>query len=120
MNKIIIIGNLTKDVEVFDVGEHVKANFTVAVNYGKDQVDFFNVIAWNGTAENVGKYCAKGSKVCICGSIHNRTYETQDGEKRYLTEITAETVEFLSGQKSEEVIEKPEEKKPTKAVPRKR
>lgn len=120
MNKIIIIGNLTKDVELFDVGEHVKANFTVAVNYGKDQVDFFNVIAWNVIAENVGKYCAKGSKVCVCGMIHNRSYETKDGEKRYMTEIAAETVEFLSGQKSEEETDKTEEKKPTKAVPRKR
>ena len=120
MNKIIIIGNLTKDVELFDVGEHVKANFTVAVNYGKDQVDFFNVIAWNGTAENVGKYCGKGSKVCVCGAIHNRTYEDKDGNTRYTTEITAETVEFLSGTRAEETNEKPEEKKPAKAIARRK
>lgn len=119
MNKIIIIGNITKDPETFEINEKVKANFSVAVNYGKDNVDYFNVVCWDKIAENVEKYLKKGSKVGVSGSIHNRSYE-KDGKARYITEITAENIEFLSGIVSEEEPEKKEEKTEKKTVTRRR
>ena len=62
---------------------------------GVRQADFFNIVCWRALAENCGKYLKKGSKVCATGPIQNRSYEANDGTKRYVTEIVAEEVEFL-------------------------
>lgn len=103
MNKVILIGNLSKDPEVTTTGSGVSlCKFSIAVNRqfqnanGEREVDFFNIIAWRGLAENCGKYLSKGNKVAICGSIQNRSYEDKDGNKRYVTDIIAEDVEFLT------------------------
>jgi single-strand DNA-binding protein len=75
--------------------------FSVAVQrrfanaQGERQADFFNVVAWRALADNCGRYLKKGSKVFVGGSLQNRTYEAQDGTKRYVTEIIADEVEFL-------------------------
>lgn len=103
MNKAIIIGNLTADPEVRQTrGGAAVANFTVAVqrNFKNQQgtydADFIAVQAWKGAAEYCQKHLKKGSKVAVEGSIQTRSYETQDGTKRYVTEIIAQHVENLT------------------------
>lgn len=98
MQKWIGIGNLTKDVE--KVSDNL-AKFTIAIpeDYVKEDgerpVQFFTIICWNKLAENCAKYLTKGSKVFVCGKLQNRSYE-KDGITRYLTEIVAKEIEFLS------------------------
>jgi single-strand DNA-binding protein len=104
MNRATIIGNLTKDPELRTTatGKSV-CTFTVAVNRGfgdKKETDFLPIVVWSkpnyALAENCAKYLAKGRKVGISGRIQTRNYEAQNGERRYVTEIVAEDVEFLS------------------------
>lgn len=102
MNKAILIGNLTRDPEVRTTGSGASVcSFTIAVNrrfsnqQGEKVTDFFNIVAWRQLGELCGKYLAKGRKVCITGEIQNRSYE-KDGVKRYMTEIIADDVEFLT------------------------
>lgn len=100
MNKLTIIGNLTKDVELrkTQAGKDV-ATFTVAVNRKNKQnesTDYFRVSAWNGLAESCHKYLAKGRKVCVVGAVSCRTYTGNDGTTRASMEVMADDVEFLS------------------------
>lgn len=104
MNKAILIGNLTKDPELRTLpgsGTTV-ANFTVAVSrrfankQGEHEVDFIPVVVWKSQAENCAKYLRKGSQVAVWGSIQTRSYEAQDKTRRYVTEIVADEVKFLS------------------------
>jgi single-strand DNA-binding protein len=80
--------------------------FTVAVsrNYtganGERETDFLNCVAWRKQAENIAKYCTKGSQVAVEGRIQTRSYDAQDGTKRYVTEIIADNVTFLGGRGS--------------------
>ncbi|HPY89002.1 MAG TPA: single-stranded DNA-binding protein [Spirochaetota bacterium] len=106
MNKIMLIGRMTKDPELRYTSSSVPvANFTIAVDRSyldKDNnkvTDFFNVIVWRKPAENVKKYCCKGSLVHVEGELQNREYDDKDGIKRRVTEILAERVEFLSTNK---------------------
>lgn len=102
MNKFFGIGNLTKDVDLRTTqsGKSV-ASFTIAVNRrfkdkeGEKQTDFFSIIAWGQLGEMCGRYLAKGRKVAVVGELQTRSYE-KDGVKRYITEIIADEVEFLS------------------------
>ena len=102
MNKVFIIGNLTRDPEIrYSAGSQTAvAKFSVALNRGKDQngndlgADFPNVTAFGRTAELVEKYLGKGRKIAIEGRITTGSYE-KDGKKIYTTEITAERIEFL-------------------------
>ncbi|MBR2388170.1 MAG: single-stranded DNA-binding protein [Clostridia bacterium] len=101
-NKIILGGRLTADVELKQTPSGVSvAQFSVAVNrkYSKDseqqQTDFFNVTAWRSTAEFVAKYFKKGSSICVVGSLQNRTWEDNNGQKRYATDIIADEVSFV-------------------------
>ena len=103
MNKVFLIGNLTKDPEVTVTNSGITVcRLSIAVSRayknseGEREVDFFNINVWRGLAENCGKFLRKGSKVAVTGSIHNRSYEAQDGTRRNVTEITAEDVEFLT------------------------
>lgn len=81
MNKVFLIGNLTRDPELTETSAGMQVcRFTIAVNRnytqgGERQTDFFNVTAWRGTAENVARYCQKGSKVAVSGSVELRSYE---------------------------------------------
>ena len=115
MNRCIFTGNLTKDPEMQTTSSGLSVcRFNIAVNRsytdanGDRGTDFINVIAWRGLAENCGKYLTKGSKVCVCGSMQNRSYEDKEGNKRQLTEIIAQDVEFLSVKKADE--DKPKNK----------
>lgn len=105
MNKVFLIGNLTKDPEMRSTQSGVSVcNFTIAVNRrfksanGEQETDFLNVIAWRQLAELCGKYLAKGRKVAVTGSIQTRQYEAKDGSKRTAWDIVADEVEFLSPQ----------------------
>lgn len=103
MNKVMLIGNLTKDPEINTTSSGVSVcSFSIAVSRrytngdGERETDFFNIVVWRQSAENCHKYLKKGSKVGIMGSIQNRSYTAADGSKRYTTDIVAEEVEFLS------------------------
>lgn len=101
MNKIFLIGNLTADPVINDTNSGKRVcNFSIAVNAGPD-TDFFRVSAWNGTAEACAKYLKKGSKVCVDGSIHGRTYQNKEGQEVQYMEIQADRVEFLSSAQNE-------------------
>lgn len=109
-NKAIIIGNLARDPELrFTQGGQALAKFSVAVNrQWKDksgelqkEVDFIPVAIWGKMAENCDRYLRKGSAVLVEGRIHVGTYE-KDGQKRYHTDIVAQTVQFLGGGNPEE------------------
>lgn len=103
MNKVILIGNLTRDPELSETPSGVSVcKFSIAVNRNytdgnsERQTDFFNVTAWRGLGENVAQYCTKGSKVAVSGSIRLRNYEDNQGVKRTAVDIVAQEVEFLS------------------------
>ena len=108
MNKVILIGNLVKDPEMQTTASGVSVcKFSVAVNrpYKKDgetETDFINIVAWRGVADNVGKYLKKGNKCAVTGAMQNRSYDAQDGTKRYITEVIADSVEFLTAVKKDE------------------
>lgn len=103
MNKVMLTGRLTKDPEFTTTANGISfCKFSLAVDRkftnenGEKEADFINIVAWRGLAENCNKYLRKGNKVGIVGSIQTRTYDAQDGSKRYATEVIAEDVEFLS------------------------
>lgn len=103
MNKVILIGNLTKypEVRTTNNGTYV-TTFSIAVNRkykaqdGSQITDFFDIVAWRQLAELCGKYLEKGRKIGIVGELQTRSYESKDGTKRYVTEIVASEVEFLT------------------------
>ena len=107
MNKVILMGRLTKDPEVrYTQNNMPVANFSIAVNRrfkregDTETADFFNVIAWNKTGEFVGKYFKKGQQILVSGRIENRNWTDQQGVKHYATDIIAEEVDF-AGSKAE-------------------
>lgn len=109
MNKVILIGNITRDPEMRTTsGDLSVCNFGLAVNRrrkveGQPDADFFNVTAWRQLGELCARYLEKGRKVCVVGQIQTRTYEDKDGIKRTATDVIADDVEFLpSGGKGEQ------------------
>ena len=103
MNKVILVGNLTRDPELSETPSGIAVcRFSIAVSRdyanaeGNRETDFFNITVWRGRAEVCGKYLKKGNKVAIVGSIQTRSYEDKDGIKRNVTDIIASEVEFLS------------------------
>lgn len=116
MNKVILIGNLTRDPELTQTNSGISvARISIAVSRkfanqdGSREADFFNVTAWRAIAENCAKYLKKGSKIAVVGSIQNRSYEAQDGSKRFTTDIMADEIEFLSTKNDEGAIATPSE-----------
>lgn len=99
MNKTILIGRLAVDPELrFTQSGKAVASFRLAVNrpFSKEkEADFFNVVVWGRTAENCANYLAKGRLVGLEGRLQSRSYETSTGDKRYVTEVVADNVEFL-------------------------
>lgn len=107
MNKVMLIGNLTKDVELRATTSGTSvASFTIAVNRrranaaGEKLTDYFTIIAWRQLGELCDKYLSRGKKVCIVGELQTRSYEAKDGTKRYVTEVIASDVEFLTPKSS--------------------
>lgn len=116
MNKVFLIGNLTKDTELNETQSGVAVcRFTLAVgrNYtqnGERETDFFNCVAWRNLGETIHKYCKKGNKVAVTGSIQLRTYEDNNGNKRQAVDIVVQDVEFLTPKAQDE---EPRRKTPT-------
>ena len=111
MNKVYLIGNMTREPELAETPSGVAvARFSIAVSRqyqdsnGERQTDFFNCTAWRGLAETISKYCKKGSKVAVCGSIQLRNYEDNQGVKRQAVDIVVQDCEFLTP-KQEELTE---------------
>ena len=104
MNKVILIGNLANDPESRTTQSGIaQCSFRLAVQRrfkganGERETDFLPVVCWRQTAEFAQKYLAKGRKVAVEGSIQTRSYDAQDGSKRYVTEIIADSVEAVGG-----------------------
>ena len=123
MNKVILTGNLTKDPEKSTTTKGISvAKFTIAVSRkyknanGEYETDFFNIVAWKELADTCAKYLSKGKKICVVGEIQNRSYDAQDGTKRYITDIIASEIEFLTPKdKSDEPKEK-DKKEPEQKI----
>lgn len=110
MNKVILIGRITKDIDLRDAGEHKVARFTLAVDRKKDETDFISCVSWNRTAELLSQYCGQGSRIAVSGRIQTGSYTDRNGEKKYTTEVVADSVEFLdkksdSGNKSDGFVQ---------------
>lgn len=107
MNKVMLIGNLTKDPEITTTSNGIDVcRFTLAVarkfsnSEGEREVDYINIVVWRTLATNCSKYLTKGNKCCVLGRMQVRNYDAQDGTKRYITEVIADEVEFLTNKKS--------------------
>ncbi len=103
MNKVFLIGNLTRDPELTETSGGIKiCRFAIAVNRnyaggdGERKTDFFNCVAWRGLGETVARYSRKGNKVAVSGSIELRNYEDSQGVKRTGIDIVCQDVEFLT------------------------
>ena len=103
MNKVFLIGNLTRDPELTETAGGVSVcHFAIAVNRsytssdGERQTDFFNVTAWRGLADTVARYTKKGNKVAVSGSIQIRNYEDNQGVRRTAVDVIAQDIEFLT------------------------
>ncbi len=102
MNKVILIGRLSRDPEMRTTGSGISVTrFTVAVSRpynsqnGQPATDFINCVAWRRQAENIAKYCSKGSQVAVEGRIQTGSYDGTDGQRHYTTDIVADNVTFL-------------------------
>lgn len=115
MNKVFLIGRLTKDLELRYTESNIAVGTTtIAVNRPRQkdkeqEADFINIKVWGKQAENIQKYLNKGNLIAIEGRIQTSNYTTDTGEKRYVTEVVANNVEFLGGNKNTEKGTKPTE-----------
>jgi single-strand DNA-binding protein len=108
MNKVILIGNLTKDPELRYTPNGVAvATFTLAVNRprpnqaGEREADFINIVAWQKLADLCATYLRKGRQAAVEGRIQTRSYDNKEGKRVYVTEVVAENVQFLGGRGGE-------------------
>ena len=105
LNKVVLAGRITADPELKQTASGVSVlSFTIAINrgyvsknseQGERQADFINVVAWRQTAEFISRYFRRGSAICITGSIQTRTWQDQQGQKRYTTEVVADEAMFV-------------------------
>lgn len=99
-NKVILIGNLTSDVELKQSTSGASVcSFSIAVNRKmakNNECDFINVVAWRQQAEFVCKYFKKGNPILVCGQLQTRTWTDNNGQKRYATEVIADEVSFVA------------------------
>ncbi len=99
MNKVFIVGRLTKAPEARTTTQGISVTtFTVAVTrrQNREEADFLNVVTWRGLADNCARYLTQGQQVAVAGELRTRSYDANDGSKRYVTEIQADDVEFLA------------------------
>ena len=107
MNKVILLRRLTKDPELRRTASGTAVtSFTLAVNKpyktnGEQTADFISCVVWNGSAENVAKYCSKGSLVALDGRISTRNYINQNEQKVYVTEVICDSVQFIETKKKD-------------------
>lgn len=102
MNNVCLVGRLTRDPELRTTSSGLSnCRFTIAIDgrpnaNGEAHTDFINIVVWRAQADNVAKYCKKGSLVGVTGRIQTGSYDAQDGTKRYTTDVVADNVRFLS------------------------
>ena len=118
MNKVNLIGNLTRDPELTETASGTAVcRFSIAVgrNYsngnGERETDFFNCTAWRTLAESIARYCKKGKKIAVSGSIQMRTYEDNQGNKRTAVDVVVQEAEFLTPKPRDEEPPKERQKK---------
>ena len=105
MNHFVGIGRPTRDPEVrYTQSGKACAKFTLAVDRrrsgdGNQQADFIQCVAWEKTAEVISQYCTKGQKIAVEGRIQTRSYDAQDGTKRYVTEVVVGSMEFCESKR---------------------
>ncbi len=106
VNKVILVGNLGKDPEVrFTPSGRAVAKFSLATkeswtdqeNSRQERTEWHNIVVWGKQAELCGQYLAKGKQAYVEGAIRSRSYDDKDGNKRYVTEIVAQRIQFLGG-----------------------
>ena len=106
LNKGILAGRIVAEPELKQTANGISVvSFRIAVNRRSQQqneADFFNVTAWQNTAEFIAKYFRKGSAICVCGRIQNRTWVDQNGQKRYMTDIIAEEANFVESRNAQD------------------
>jgi len=117
LNKVILAGRITADPELKQTQSGIAVvSFTIAVNrrfasrdaqQGQPEADFFRVTAWRNTAEFIAKFFRKGSAICITGSIQNRTWTDQQGQKRYSTDIVADEAHFVESRNAQDNASSP-------------
>lgn len=114
LNNVVLMGRLTKDPELRQTPQGISvAQFSLAVdrNYSKGeekQTDFINIVAWRNTADFVSKYFTKGQLVAVRGRLQTRTWQDQNGQKRYATDVVADEVFFAESKgKTEQTDENP-------------
>lgn len=105
LNRVALIGRMTKDPELRRTGNgKAVASFNLAVNRNfktgdGQEADFLNVVVWGKVAENTANYCGKGSLVSVDGHLQSRSYENNQGQKVFVTEVVADSVQFLDTKK---------------------
>lgn len=108
INRVVMVGRMTKDPEVRVTNTGAKTtSFTLALNRNYNsadgvQADYIPCVVWNKVAENVEKYCAKGSLVGVEGRLRSRSYDDKDGKKVYVVEVVCDSVQFLETKQSRE------------------
>ena len=124
MNKVILIGNLTKDPEISTTSNGVSVcRFALAVTRrytnanGDREADFINIVVWRALADNCHKFVKKGSKAAVVGTLQSRMYDATDGTKRYVTEVVADEVEFISTKNFDGADNRKDEEEVTKLEP---
>lgn len=105
MNKVILVGRLTKDPDIHQAGDKLVARFTIAVDRrfkqdGGASADFPNIVAFGKTAEFIQKYFYKGMKIALDGRLQTGSYTNRDGNTVYTTDVIAEAVEFAESKKA--------------------
>lgn len=115
MNKITLIGRMTKDIEIrYTQNQKEVGNFDLAVdrNYrssnGEHDTDFFKCIAWGNLAKIIKTYTSRGSQIAIEGRVENRKYQANDGTNRYVTEVVVEEIQLLDSKKNYATTEQEE------------
>lgn len=109
MNKVILLGRITKDIELryTQTSNTATTSFTLAINCkfvkeGEERhADFINIVAWNKLAETSSNYLKKGMQVVVTGRLQNRTWDDEQGQKHYVTEVVAEELEFVESKKTQ-------------------
>jgi len=105
MNKVVLLGRLTKDPELrFAAGSGTGVSrFTIAVNrqFKKNETDFINCVAFGKTAETISQYFTKGKQIAVSGSVRTGSYDAQDGTKRYTTDVAVDSFSFTESNKTE-------------------
>ena len=122
LNRVALVGRMTKDPELRRTGNgKAVASFNLAVNRNfktgdGQEADFLNIAAWGKVAENTANYCSKGSLVSVDGRLQSRSYENNQGQKVFVTEVVADSVQFLDHKKKTEATQPTQQAQPQPTI----